>query len=136
MRYAIAVIVGVTCGLGLFFAADALIPTPPVEWRDRDRQYSGIVSSQNEKEQWIRISVKSAFPGEEPGGVVQFAYDSTTQWFSLEYTFKDGVLAKEYARSEKPRTLPAGTLASVYRDHDSDMPFRAMSIVFLRKTEL
>jgi hypothetical protein len=101
------------------------------------RQYGGTVVSHDPEHRRMTIALQPVFFSSDPVSThLQFTYDEKTEWASIHYTFRDGVANDRILHREEPMPLATGTFVSLIRRTENSGPIVALSVAFLRRTDL
>ena len=102
---------------------------------EKDLKYGGPLIDHSLSPQQITLAVTSEHDGHSIGKQ-RFIYDAATEWYSVDFTFRDGIVTERKIEEEKPQPMPVGTYVIVQRDRYSDNPSRAAGIMIVRRTNL
>ena len=128
---------GIAAGAASFQFASTIAPhlmTPRPYIHSSELAYGGVVVAQTHAPQALVVAVHSKFNGGTHP--MRFLYDQDTEWYSMDYVFKDGVVVERRVAKEAARPLPAGAFLLLNRAPFAESPLRADSIMLLRRTEL
>lgn len=99
-------------------------------------KYSGTIIAQDESNNSIVLKVPSSFSVNSTDSFsVSVPYDSETDWMSIEYSFRGGIMEARHWSPEDPRTLPRDTLVSVVQYYNGT-EWQTIAIAYLRRTNI
>lgn len=99
-------------------------------------KYSGTVLQHDETKKNIVLNIPNSFSINSSKSIpMLLPYDSQTEWVSIEYAFRNGLMEKRHWSKEEPRQVPRDALVSVVQYYDG-MKWRTIAIAFLRKTNI
>jgi len=104
--------------------------------RDTHDRFSGTVLDHNEGTRTIVLNIRNSFPpNESRTSPVQLSYTADTQWFAVDYIFRDGVMMQRRSTEVKARPLPKDALVNVILYHDGE-EYKTIAITYLRRVNI